>query len=68
MSIEATGAETSWGRGGVDLCSPPTCMIVEDQALLGLALEAYLEEIGPEACEPLLSAVEALEWLPNLAN
>jgi len=47
----------------VGTCSPNTCLIVEDQALIGLALEAYLEEIGLEACEPLSSAREALEWL-----
>ena len=38
-------------------------MIVEDQALIGLALEAYLEDMGFEVCEPLSSAAAALEWL-----
>jgi DNA-binding NtrC family response regulator len=63
MSFESTGAETSSGRGGANPCAPNTCMIVEDQALIGLALEAYLEEMGLDACEPLSSAAEALEWL-----
>ncbi len=38
-------------------------LIVEDQALIGLALEAYLEEMGIGVCEPLSSAARALEWL-----
>jgi DNA-binding NtrC family response regulator len=38
-------------------------MIVEDQVLIGLALEAYLEDMGLEVCEPLSSSAAALEWL-----
>jgi DNA-binding response OmpR family regulator len=63
MSLEILHAETSSGRGTVDLSSPPTCMIVEDQALIGLSLEAYLEEIGFGGCETLASGAEALVWL-----
>ena len=63
MSFEFTGVRTSLGRGGGDACVPNTCLIVEDQALIGLALEAYLEEMGFEVHEPLSSAAAALEWL-----
>jgi DNA-binding response OmpR family regulator len=38
-------------------------LIVEDQALIGLALEAYLEEVGFGDCETVPSAAEAMEWL-----
>jgi DNA-binding NtrC family response regulator len=38
-------------------------MIVEDQALIGLALEAYLEEMGFGDCETLPSGAAALDWL-----
>ncbi len=41
----------------------PSCMIVEDQALIGLSLEAFLEEIGFGTCETFPSAKEALEWI-----
>jgi DNA-binding NtrC family response regulator len=63
MSTASTGAGTSSGRGGLEPCAPNTCLIVEDQALIGLALEAYLEEIGLEACELLPSVNKALAWL-----
>jgi len=48
---------------GVALSMAPSCLIVEDQALLGLALEAYLEEMGFGLCETTSSAKGALEWL-----
>jgi DNA-binding NtrC family response regulator len=38
-------------------------MILEDQTLIALSLEAYLEEIGLGACESFASSAEALEWL-----
>jgi DNA-binding response OmpR family regulator len=38
-------------------------MIVEDQVLIGLSLEAYLEDMGFGVGESLPSAAEALEWL-----
>jgi DNA-binding NtrC family response regulator len=63
MSFELSGAETSSDRSGVEPCSPNTCLIVEDQALIALALQVYLEEMGLDAREPLSSAAEALEWL-----
>jgi hypothetical protein len=36
-------------------------MIVEDQALIGFALEAYLKEAGFGTCEVFPSAAEPLE-------
>jgi DNA-binding response OmpR family regulator len=49
---------------------PIRCLVVEDQALIGMAIEAYLEEIGC-AVEPLASCAAALAWLdantPDLA-
>jgi DNA-binding NtrC family response regulator len=46
-------------------------MIVEDQALLGLSLEAYLEETGYAVAGPFFSNAEGLRWLdkatPDLA-
>jgi DNA-binding response OmpR family regulator len=49
----------------------PVCMIVEDQALLGLSLEAYLEETGFDVAGPFFTNAEALRWLeistPDLA-
>lgn len=49
----------------------PVCMIVEDQALLGLSLEAYLEEAGFDVAGPFFTNSEAVRWLgttsPDLA-
>jgi DNA-binding response OmpR family regulator len=47
------------------------CMIVEDQALIAMALEAYLEEVGFETAGPFMSNAASLQWLhvetPELA-
>src|SRR4028118_1803333 len=63
MSIGVAGSETSLGRGEMGLSSRPICMIVEDQALIGLALEAFLGEVGFGDCETLPSGAMALDWL-----
>jgi DNA-binding response OmpR family regulator len=46
-------------------------MIVEDQALIGLSLEAYLEENGFAVAGPFVTSTDALQWLstqtPHLA-
>jgi DNA-binding response OmpR family regulator len=44
--------------------APPRirCLLVEDQALIGMALEAFLEDAGCEV-EPLPSGAAALAWL-----
>lgn len=39
------------------------CMIVEDQALIGMSLEASLEEAGFSVAGPFMSNAQALEWL-----
>jgi DNA-binding response OmpR family regulator len=49
----------------------PCCLIVEDQALIGLALEASLEEAGFDVAGPFGNSSDALTWLqertPDLA-
>ncbi len=40
-------------------------MIVEDQALIGMSLEAYLEDAGFEVAGPFLTCADALEWLEH---
>jgi DNA-binding response OmpR family regulator len=47
------------------------CLILEDQALIGMALEASLEEAGFSVAGPFEKATDALHWLeertPDLA-
>ncbi len=47
------------------------CMIVEDQALIALSLEAYFEEAGCDVPATFSSGAKALKWLdentPELA-
>lgn len=43
--------------------SNPCCLIVEDQVLIALSLEAYLEEAGYDVVGPMISSADALEWL-----
>jgi DNA-binding response OmpR family regulator len=49
----------------------PCCLIAEDQALIGMALEAYFEDLGLEVAGPFASSVEAARWVethtPELA-
>ncbi len=66
MSLDAVGSEASLTHGGV-IQVTPTCMIVEDQTLIGLSLEAYLEETGFGVCQLFSSAAEALAWLTTNA-
>jgi len=42
-------------------------MIVEDQALIGMSLEASLEEAGFDVAGPFMSNAQALKWLANAA-
>ena len=63
MSSALVGSQTSSPIGVEAPSSPPSCMIVEDQALIGLALEAYLEDLGFAVSEPLSSVAAALRWL-----
>lgn len=41
------------------------CMIVEDQALIGMSLEASLEEAGFRVEGPFMSNAQALRWLES---
>jgi len=41
----------------------PSALIVEDQALIGMTLEAYLEEMGCAVQEIFASSAKALAWL-----
>jgi DNA-binding response OmpR family regulator len=49
----------------------PRCLIVEDQALIGMSLEAYLEDAGYDVIGPFMRRTQALAWLetdtPELA-
>ncbi len=45
--------------------TPTRCMIVEDQALIGLSLEASLEDAGFAVEGPFMSNAQALHWLEN---
>ena len=49
----------------------PLCLVVEDEALIGMALEASLEDAGFEVAGPFASNAAALAWLdahtPDLA-
>ena len=49
----------------------PLCLLIEDQALIGMALEATLEDAGFRVAGPFMSNAEALAWLdqhtPDLA-
>ncbi len=66
MSLDGVGSEASLADGGM-IQFLPTCMIVEDQTLIGLSLEGYLEETGFRACPVFPSAAEALAWLTTNA-
>jgi DNA-binding response OmpR family regulator len=45
--------------------APTRCMIVEDQALIGMSLEASLEEAGFAVEGPFMSSAQALHWLES---
>jgi DNA-binding response OmpR family regulator len=47
----------------VSSASPPCCLIAEDQTLIGMALEAILEEIGMAVAGPFPSCEAALAWI-----
>jgi DNA-binding response OmpR family regulator len=40
-------------------------MIVEDQALIGMSLEAFLEDAGFEVAGVFMSNAQALQWLED---
>jgi len=43
--------------------SRPRCLIVEDQMLIAMSTEGYLEDLGYEAEGPFTSGAAALTWL-----
>ena len=43
----------------------PCCMIVEDQALIGMSLESFLEDAGFSVAGPFPSCADALRWLEH---
>ncbi len=45
--------------------SRPCCMVVEDQALIAMAIEAQLEDAGFEVAGPFDSSAKALLWLED---
>lgn len=49
----------------MDLTFQPRCMIVEDQALIGMSLEASLEDMGFLVEGPFMSNAQALNWLTS---
>jgi DNA-binding response OmpR family regulator len=50
-------------RYGAYFASPLRCLLVEDQALIGMALEAYLEDAGYEVAGPFATSAAALAAL-----
>jgi DNA-binding response OmpR family regulator len=40
-------------------------MIVEDQALIAMSIEAYLEQLGFEVAGPFPTGAKALKWLES---
>jgi DNA-binding response OmpR family regulator len=47
----------------VSRAMPLRGLVVEDQALIGLSIEAYLDDLGLEVGGSFLSQAEALRWL-----
>jgi DNA-binding response OmpR family regulator len=48
-----------------DRMRKPRCLIVEDQALIGMSLEAFLEDQGYDVVGPFLRKGPALDWLKS---
>ncbi len=51
MSLGVRETRALSGPGEMSAAMGPICLIVEDQVLIGLSLEAYLEEVGFGMCE-----------------
>lgn len=49
----------------VSRVTPLRGLVVEDQALIGLSIEAYLDDLGLEVGGSFLSQAEALHWLES---
>jgi DNA-binding response OmpR family regulator len=48
---------------GACLTTPVRCLLAEDQALIGMALEAYLEDAGYDVAGPFATSAAALASL-----
>ncbi len=46
----------------LDTSSHPRCLVVEDQVLIGMALEDYLHDAGMQVAGPFESCNRALAW------
>ena len=51
----------------MSIANSPWCLVLEDQALIGMALEASLEEAGFRVAGPFMSNRETLDWLEDNA-
>ena len=49
----------------MDMMTQTRGMIVEDQALIGMSLEAFLEDAGIAVAGVFMSNVQALQWLES---
>jgi len=58
--LDTKAASATPGQCAPD--GPLSCLIGEDAALIGMALECYLEDRG-FACEVVCSSAEAQQWL-----
>ena len=57
MTAAVSHIETASVRSG------PRCLIVEDEVLIALSIEGYLEDLGYEAEGPFTAGAAALSWL-----
>jgi DNA-binding response OmpR family regulator len=71
MEFEVTSLAVSPLDYGPASSGKLRCLIVEDQVLIAMSLEAYLEDVGYAPAGPFQSNSEALAWLdestPDLA-
>jgi len=61
MTIGMTAAVSQ--RTSASARSRPRCLIVEDEVLIALSIEGYLEDLGYEAEGPFTAGAAALSWL-----
>jgi len=67
-ALALSAFEDGAGAAGREAAAPrPICLVLEDQALIALALEADLEEAGFEVAGPFATAEDALRWLDDRA-
>jgi DNA-binding response OmpR family regulator len=65
MELEVTSLATSSPGFWTASLGKLRCLIVEDQVLIAMSLEAYLEDVGYELAGPFRSNGDALAWLEN---